>query len=38
MACILADVATGKQLASYDCFHGVPDGAPAWLKALEKVR
>ena len=38
MACILADVATGKRLASYDCFHGIPENAPAWLKALEKVQ
>jgi len=37
LQCILASVATGKQLASYDCFHGVPDNAPDWLKALEKA-
>lgn len=35
LQCILVSVATGKQLASYDCFHGVPDNAPAWLKTLE---
>jgi hypothetical protein len=38
LACVLADVGTGKQLASYDCFHGVPNDAPAWLKALERVQ
>jgi hypothetical protein len=37
MACILADVASGKQLASYDRFQGVPDDAPDWLKALGKA-
>jgi hypothetical protein len=35
LECILADVKTGKELSSYDCFHGIPDNAPDWLKALE---
>jgi hypothetical protein len=35
LQCTLESVATGKQLASYDCFHGIPDDAPNWLKALE---
>ncbi len=33
--CVLADTKTGRRLASYDCFHGVPDNAPGWLKTLE---
>lgn len=33
--CTLADVKTGRQLSSYDCFHGIPENAPDWLKALE---
>jgi hypothetical protein len=37
LACILADVKTGKQLANFDCFHGIPDDAPAWLNALENT-
>ena len=35
LQCILADVKWGKQLSNYDCFHGIPDNAPNWLKALE---
>jgi hypothetical protein len=38
LQCALADVHTGKRVANYDCFHGVPNDAPAWLKALEKVQ
>lgn len=37
LQCNLVSVATGKQLASYDCFHGIPDNTPDWLKALEKT-
>jgi hypothetical protein len=37
LQCTLLNVRTGKKLASYDCFHGVPNEAPAWLEALEKV-
>ena len=37
LQCNLADVHTGKQLASYDCFHGIPENAPEWLRALEKA-
>ncbi len=33
--CVLADSKTGRRLASYDCFHGIPENAPDWLKALE---
>ena len=36
--CVLADSATGRRLASYDCFHGLPDHAPDWLEALEDSR
>jgi hypothetical protein len=35
LQCTLVSLANGKQLASYDCFHGVPDNAPGWLKTLE---
>jgi hypothetical protein len=35
LQCTLASVATGKTLATYDCFHGVPESAPDWLKVLE---
>jgi len=35
LTCVLADVKTGRELASYDCFHGIPDDAPDWLEALE---
>jgi hypothetical protein len=35
LQCILVSLTTGKQLASYDCFHGVPANAPVWLKTLE---
>jgi hypothetical protein len=35
LQCNLADIATGRRLASYDCFHGVPDNAPDWLQTLE---
>ncbi len=37
LQCTLVNVRTGKKLASYDCFHGVPSDAPDWLKALEKA-
>ena len=38
MRCILADLKTGKTLEDVDCFRTVPDGSPAWLTTLEKVR
>lgn len=38
LSCILADVKTGRRVASYDCFHGIPDDAHDWLKALESGR
>lgn len=37
MSCILADVTTGKQLATYDCFHKLPPDAPPWVEELETV-
>jgi len=37
LQCTLASVATGKQLASYDCFQGIPKNSPDWLKALDAV-
>lgn len=38
LECILANSATGRRLASYDCFHGIPEKAPSWLSALEDSR
>jgi hypothetical protein len=35
LQCVLADIKTGKELASFDCFHGIHDGAPDWLRTLE---
>jgi hypothetical protein len=37
MNCILTDVTTGKQLATYDCFFKLPPDAPAWVEELETV-
>jgi hypothetical protein len=36
LACILADIQTGKQLGTYDCFpNPLPADAPEWVKTLE---
>jgi len=35
MRCTLADIPTGRELASYDCFHELPADAPEWEKALQ---
>jgi hypothetical protein len=36
LACILADIQTGKRLGTYDCFpNPLPGDAPAWVKTLE---
>ena len=35
MTCVLVNVATGRQLADYDCFGKLPPDAPAWVVALE---
>lgn len=35
MQCNLLDLATGRTVASFDCWQGIPDNAPAWLDALE---
>jgi hypothetical protein len=36
--CVLADTTTGKQLASYDCFHEpIAATAPAWVKQLMQL-
>jgi hypothetical protein len=37
MTCKLIDLATGLELGAQDCYHGVPEDAPAWEKALETV-
>jgi hypothetical protein len=33
--CILADLATGKRLGSYDCYRDLPPQKPDWVDALE---
>lgn len=38
LQCTLVSLATGKKLASYDCFYGIPDNAPEWLRTLETQR
>jgi hypothetical protein len=35
LQCNLMDIETGLKLDSIDCFHELPQGAPAWAKALE---
>jgi len=35
MNCVLEDLTSGKELASYDCYHEVPEPQPDWVKALE---
>lgn len=34
MWCVLAEVKTGRTLDTIDCFHGPPEDAPDWVKAL----
>jgi hypothetical protein len=36
MACILADIASGKQLATFDCYSTPRDTAPKWVDDLEQ--
>ncbi len=36
MTCILADIASGRQLATYDCFSEPSHDAPNWVKELEE--
>ena len=39
MACILADIRTGKEQAKFDCFsEPLPENAPDWVKQLEAHR
>ncbi len=35
LACVLADIETGKELARYDCAPELPPDAPDWVKTLE---
>jgi hypothetical protein len=37
MTCKLVDIASGRQLASLDCYRELAEDAPAWAKALQKV-
>ena len=34
MACVLADVKTGRKLEIFDCYHKLPPNVPAWVTAL----
>jgi len=39
MACVLADIRTGKEQARFDCFaEPLPENAPTWVKQLEAHR
>jgi hypothetical protein len=39
MSCVLADIRTGKEQASFDCFAGpLAEDAPAWVKQLKAYR
>jgi hypothetical protein len=38
MVCHLADVRTGRVIQSIDCFHELPENAPAWAKKLESAK
>ncbi len=38
MNCILADIETGRQLGSVDCYHELPDNAPDWAVKLESAK
>jgi hypothetical protein len=38
MRCILADVATARELANVDCFGELPGNAPRWLTTLEDAK
>lgn len=35
MACVLVDIASGRQLANLDCYRELAEDAPAWEKALQ---
>lgn len=38
MACRLIDIASGRQLASLDCYRDLAEDAPEWAKALRNVK
>jgi hypothetical protein len=38
MMCVLVDVKTGRRVGSVDCYHELPDNAPAWVGALEATK
>jgi hypothetical protein len=38
MSCVLAEVKSGRRSAPYDCYHEIPDDAPAWVLKLEGMR
>lgn len=38
MACMLVDIASGRQLAKLDCYRELAEDAPAWEKALRNTK
>lgn len=37
MTCVLADIETGRELETYDCYSELPNDAPEWVRALEAL-
>ena len=35
LACVLYDLKKGRELSRVDCYHGLPQDAPDWVRALE---
>ena len=33
MICVLRDVRTGRQIATFDCYHDLPEHVPNWVRA-----
>jgi len=38
LSCVLADIASGRELETYDCYHELPDNVPEWVQALEALQ
>jgi hypothetical protein len=37
MNCVLEDLASGRTVANYDCYHDEPKQMPDWVKALKPI-
>jgi hypothetical protein len=37
LACALYDLKKGRELSRVDCYHDLPQNAPAWVRALESA-